>query len=839
MIKKVLIFLVFLFFVSFYLGAQWAKTYGTRTDEDMGCIQQTTDGGYIVSGTTYYFGYGDFLILKLSSSGEIEWQKVYGGSGSDYFPRIQQTSDGGYVVAGYSYSFGTGYYDSDFLILKLSSSGEIEWQKVYGGSGSEVGPKIHQTSDGGYIVTGYTESFGAGEGDIWILKLDSSGEIEWQKVYGGNRRDSVREIQQTSDGGYIVAGATLSFGDGTNNVWVLKLSSSGEIEWQKVYGGRSRIIYGSGGIQETSDGGYIVGGETFRVGDPNFLILKLSSSGEIEWQKEYGGSGSDWIQEIQQASNGGYVVAGYSYSFGAGNTDAWILKLNSTGIIEWQKAYGGTSTDSVYSIQQRSNGGYILMGETRSFGAGATDFLILKITSKGLLGPSCPLITDTLASTFETQFSSSNSSAILIETNVVPMAIVMSSPEISASITILCEAPPYIFKISATDGGTTNPKPGEHVYEFCDDVSITAIPENRCRFIGWTGDVPSGHENDNPLAITMDSNKSVTANFIREYTLTIATGLGGTTNPSPGNYTYDSGTQVSITAIPDAGYRFSGWSGDFSGTTNPITITMNGDKLITANFIWQYTLTVTAGTGGTTDPVPGSYKYDTGTQASVKAIPNSGYRFGSWSGDASGTTNPVTVTMDSDKSITANFVRQYTLTIAAGTGGTTDPIPSTYIHDSGTQVSVKATPNSGYQFSGWSGSVSGTTSPITITMDADKSATANFTAIPKPPEEKKKGCFIATAAYGSPLHPYVKILQEFRDAYLMPSKFGRMLVGLYYKYSPSAADFIAKRKVLKVAVRVILLPFIAFSYSVLHFGPIITMIMPLFILAFWRKVRQI
>ncbi|MFX0208655.1 MAG: CFI-box-CTERM domain-containing protein, partial [Candidatus Hodarchaeota archaeon] len=299
------------------------------------------------------------------------------------------------------------------------------------------------------------------------------------------------------------------------------------------------------------------------------------------------------------------------------------------------------------------------------------------------------------------------------------------------------------------------------------EINITATQEPNYRFSGWTGDVPSGHENDNPITITMDSDKSVTANFIRQYMLNVSVGTGGTTEPAAGTYIYDTGTEVTITATPDTNYRFSGWTGDVpSGheNDNPIIITTDSDKTITANFIRQYTLTITAGTGGTTNPSPGTHNYDVGAQVSVRAIANSGYRFTGWSGDASGTTNPVTINIDSNKSVKANFSRT-----ATGDGG-----------EAG----------------------------------------------------KKGGCFIATAAYGSPLHSRVKILRDFRDKYLMPTKLGRMLVGFYYKNSPFFAVLIAKHKVLKIMVRLSLLPVIVFSYSMLHFGPINTWIMIMVIFAF-------
>ena len=260
---------------------------------------------------------------------------------------------------------------------------------------------------------------------------------------------------------------------------------------------------------------------------------------------------------------------------------------------------------------------------------------------------------------------------------------------------------------------------------------------------------------------------------------------------------------------------------------------MDSDKSITANFVQKYTLIIEVGTGGGTDPIPGSYDYDPGTQVSITAIPDIGYRFSEWTGDVpSGleNDNPITITMDSNKSITANFIHQYTLTISAGTGGTTNPAPGTYTHDPGAQVSVQAVPNSGYQFSVWTGDASGTTNLITITMDSDKSITANFKATAPSEEPKKKGgCFIATATYGSSSHPRVDILRDFRDKYLMPSKLGRTLVNLYYKYSPFVAEVITKHKALKIIVRINLLPLVIFSYSMVHFGPIITAIMLVFI----------
>ncbi|MDD4248563.1 MAG: PKD domain-containing protein, partial [Methanosarcina sp.] len=378
------------------------KSLGGSGGEYAQSIQQTSDGGYIVAGdsnsndgnVTGNHGGSDYWVVKLDTTGNIVWQKSLGGSSYDNAYSIQQTSDGGYIVAGESNSNDgdvTGNHGGfDYWVVKLDTTGNIVWQKSLGGSGGELAESIQQTSDGGYIVAGYSRSTDGdvtgnhGGYDYWVVKLDTTGNIVWQKSLGGSDHDYAYSIQQTSDGGYIVAGDSRSNdGDVTGNhggydSWVVKLDTTGNIVWQKCLGGS--ISDNAYSIQQTSDGGYIVAGYsgstdgdvTGNHGEFDYWVVKLDTTGNIVWQKSLGGSDDEYAESIQQTSDGGYIVAGESNSNDGdvtgnhGESDYWVVKLDTTGNIVWQKSLGGSDWDDAYSIQQTSDGGYIVAGESDS-----------------------------------------------------------------------------------------------------------------------------------------------------------------------------------------------------------------------------------------------------------------------------------------------------------------------------------------------------------------------------------------------------------------------------------------------------------------------------------------
>jgi len=262
---------------------------------------------------------------------QVRFAKTYWGWNFDKAYSVQQTSDGGYIVAGYTRSFGAGW--DDIILIKTAANGNIQWARTYGGIGDDRAYSVQQTSDGGYIVAGVTNSFGAGSWDIFLIKTDASGNIQWAKTYGGTGDDRAYSVQQTSDGGYIVAGVTNSFGAGSWDIFLIKTDASGNIQWAKTYDGGIDDDVSS--IQQTSDGGYIVAGVTnsFGAGYIDIFLIKTAANGNIQWAKTYGGTYDDYAHSVQQTSDGGYIVAGVTNSFGAGYIDIFLIKTDANGNI--------------------------------------------------------------------------------------------------------------------------------------------------------------------------------------------------------------------------------------------------------------------------------------------------------------------------------------------------------------------------------------------------------------------------------------------------------------------------------------------------------------------------
>jgi protein involved in ribonucleotide reduction len=357
----------------------WEKTYGREYGVYGQSVQATKDGGYIVAGTTRSYGATgiDVYLLKVDGSGNKVWEKTYGGTGDDYGQSVQATKDGGYIVAGYTTSFGAGL--ADFYLVKVDSSGNKMWEKTYGGAGWDQGNSVQVTSGGGYIIAGHTNSFGAGVNDFYLVKVDRSGNKMWAKTYGGSGSDQGNSVQVTSDGGYIISGMSTSFGNGSGDVYLVKVDRSGNKVWEKTYGGTQWD--NSWNVQVTKDGGYIIAGVTESFGDQygDVYLVKTDSSGNKIWEKTYGGTGMDWGYSVHVTSDGGYIITGTISAPGNVDTDVYLVKIDGSGNKLWEKTYGGAGWDQGNSVQVTSDGGYIVTGFTGSFGSQNGEVYLVKV----------------------------------------------------------------------------------------------------------------------------------------------------------------------------------------------------------------------------------------------------------------------------------------------------------------------------------------------------------------------------------------------------------------------------------------------------------------------------
>jgi hypothetical protein len=367
----------------------WSKTYGgTGNDYASGNNVQTNDGGYAISGYTSSYGAGgqDAWLIKTDSIGNIEWNLTYGGPLDDTFTDMIKTKDGGLVLLGNTLSFGAGNYDS--FLMKVNASGTILWNQTYGGIGSDQAIALWQTGDGGYALVGSTNSSGTGNFDCWLVKTDPTGNILWNKTYGGTGNDYGAMVVQANDAGCAIAGRTAVLGSTANDAWLIKTDSTGTMLWNKTYGGTANDQ--ANAIVLTSDGGYALFGPTssFAVGGQDAWLFKTDANGNMIWNKTYGGTGNEFCLYLLQTSDGGYAFCGSENSFGSGGTDVWLVKTDATGNMLWQKTWGGPNNEDAYSMIQTSDGGYALVGGTRSFGYGtavpvSSDWYFIKTDIEG------------------------------------------------------------------------------------------------------------------------------------------------------------------------------------------------------------------------------------------------------------------------------------------------------------------------------------------------------------------------------------------------------------------------------------------------------------------------
>jgi hypothetical protein len=362
----------------------FCKAIGGKNDDGGVSLIQTSDGGYAITGGTYSFGAGgeDVYVVKLDANGNLQWTKTIGGPESEEGVSLIQTSDGGYAIAGLTQSFGAG--EDDVYVVKLDANGNLQWTTTIGGKKEDGGFSLIQTSDGGYAIAGYTLSFGAGEADVYVVKLDANGNLQWTKTIGGPGSEIGFSLIQTSDGGYVIAGSTESFGVGGADVYIVKLDANGNLQWTKTIGRPGNEIGFC--LIHTSDSGYVIAGSTtsFGTGGVDVYVIKLNANGNLQWTTTIGGKEEDVGVSLIQTSDGGYAIVGSTKSFGAGEWDVYVVKLNANGKPQWTKTIGTKDEKFIKSsIIQTSDGSYVIAGTTRSFGAGGRDVYVVKLDKNG------------------------------------------------------------------------------------------------------------------------------------------------------------------------------------------------------------------------------------------------------------------------------------------------------------------------------------------------------------------------------------------------------------------------------------------------------------------------
>ena len=358
----------------------WTKHYGGPLDDRGFSIQQTLDGGYIISGKYHVVVTNeDVNLLKLDSIGNFVWEQFFGGVNSEGGFSVQQTSDSGYVIAGYTNSTGAGGYD--FYLVKTDSLGNSLGARTYGGVGDEYCYSVQQTPDKGYILVGSTTSYGAGSSDVYLVKTSQTGNIQWDTTYGGTEADVGYCVDQTADGGYIVVGSAYSPSN-YDDVYLIKTDASGNVLGDSTYGG----ALGDWGysVQQTLDQGYIIAGTTVSFGANNVYLIKTDFFGQVQWDNVYGsGNNFDKGYSVEQTSDSGYVVAGYTWDGVSSTFDLYIVKTNSLGDIQWTKtvpAFGGFSgEDYRFSIKETSDSGYVVAGWTNNIYGSDDDIFVVRL----------------------------------------------------------------------------------------------------------------------------------------------------------------------------------------------------------------------------------------------------------------------------------------------------------------------------------------------------------------------------------------------------------------------------------------------------------------------------
>ncbi len=364
----------------------WAKALGGGNTDLAYAISKTSDNGFIIGAYTSSYGTCGFslFLIKINSREEITWNKAYSSDRENILNSITETSDGGFVIAGRYYTYGTG--NDRFLVVKFNSSGNIVWSKTYSDNFTDEALFVKEDAQGNLVVVGNT-LYSESSSSILILKLNSDGEVIWSKTYGGNNLDHATSFAITQTNEYLITGYSNSFGTGNYDIFLMKIDSNGNLIWCNSYGKEKNDRATS--IIKTSDGNFIVAGYTqsFGISGSDFLCMKLNSDGKISWAKIYKGYTNDLAYTVTELPNGNYAIGGNTLSFGGGNKDLLLLGINPQGNILWSKTYGGSDFEGIGKMVGTPDEGILITGWTYTFGQGVVNgtpsILLLKMSQAG------------------------------------------------------------------------------------------------------------------------------------------------------------------------------------------------------------------------------------------------------------------------------------------------------------------------------------------------------------------------------------------------------------------------------------------------------------------------
>ncbi len=371
---------------------EWNKTFGGMGENHAVYAGQTQDGGYILAGYAGSQSDGMFVwLIRTDMKGNVLWNRSFSRGNSNTASSAQQTTDGSYILSGY-----TGPNTSSYKawLIKTDPNGNERWNRTYGENIYSWAYSVQQTSDGGYILGGRMRPQRVGawteaDFDAYLIKTDGNGNEQWNRTLGGTRRDEIASVRLTSDGGYILAGGTDSYRDSWGDAWLIKVDKNGNEQWNRTYYGAHSIAQTASSVQETTDGGYIIAGVIFPIIDApqterrsDAWLIKTDSNGNEQWNRTFGGKGENRALSVLQASDGGYILAGDTSSYGANGVDALLIKTDVKGNEQWNMTFGGKFRDEADYVSQTKDGGYVLAGSTLSYGAGDWTAWLIKVSGE-------------------------------------------------------------------------------------------------------------------------------------------------------------------------------------------------------------------------------------------------------------------------------------------------------------------------------------------------------------------------------------------------------------------------------------------------------------------------